>query len=264
MNGTSTTQDREVAILTGAAGGIGSAVALELARANYTVALVDRDAEAAQRTADNVLAAVPGAQLTVFGVDITQGQDVEKYVGRVATDLGTPSVLINNAGVEGRVRSIHEYSEEEFDNVWAVNGRGTWLNIKHVVPLMIARKRGSIVNIASVGAIRASRNLAPYVASKHAVLGLTRSAASDLASDGIRVNAVCPGPVDTRMMASLSSQRISGTDTVQDQKTRMAGNVLLGRFAQPSEIASVVAFLVSDAASFVTGAAIVADGGMTI
>ncbi|OZD12579.1 SDR family oxidoreductase [Rhodococcus sp. 06-156-3C] len=264
MNDASTSQSREVAILTGAAGGIGRAVALELARAGYAVALVDRDAVAAQRTAEKVLSEVLDAHVTVFGADVTQGSDVENYVARVAAEIGTPSVLVNNAGVEGRVRCIHEYSEEEFDTVWAVNGRGTWLNIKHVVPLMLAQQRGAIVNIASVGAIRASKNLAPYVASKHAVLGLTRSAASDLASGGIRVNAVCPGPVDTRMMESLSSQRVVGSDTVADQKARMANNVLLGRFAQPSEIASVVAFLVSDAASFVTGAAIVADGGLTI
>jgi meso-butanediol dehydrogenase / (S,S)-butanediol dehydrogenase / diacetyl reductase len=120
------------------------------------------------------------------------------------------------------------------------------------------------VNIASVAAIRSSELLAPYVASKHAVLGLTRAAASDLASGGIRVNAVCPGPVDTRMMESLGTQRAQPTSDGDEQRARMASNVLLKRFADPAEIASVVTFLGSDAASFITGAAIVADGGLTI
>jgi NAD(P)-dependent dehydrogenase (short-subunit alcohol dehydrogenase family) len=253
-----------VAILTGAAGGIGSAIALELARNGASVALVDRDLDAAERTAGLVRDSVPGATLATFAADVTQGTDVAAYVDAVVKEFGPPGLLVNNAGIEGRVRAIHEYTEEEFDSVWAVNARGTWLNIKHVAPLMLQQQRGAIVNIASVGAIRASSNLAPYVASKHAVLGLTRSAASDLAAGGIRVNAICPGPVDTRMMASLNTQRAGRGSSPEAEQSRLVQRVLLNRMAHPSEIGSVVAFLASDAASFITGASIVVDGGMTI
>ncbi|MGW1027909.1 SDR family NAD(P)-dependent oxidoreductase [Streptomyces sp. NPDC002577] len=253
-----------VAILTGAAGGIGSATALELARGGASVALVDRDAEAAERTAEKIRAALPEATLLAIGADVTRGTDVDAYVARVASELGQPGLLVNNAGIEGRVRAVHEYTEEEFDAVWATNARGAWLNIKYVVPLMLAAGKGAIVNIASVAGIRASRNLAPYTASKHAVIGLTRTAASDLAAGGIRVNAVCPGPVDTRMMASLDTQRVACSAAPEAEQDRMASRVLLNRYAQPEEIAAMVAFLASDAASFVTGAAMVVDGGLTI
>jgi NAD(P)-dependent dehydrogenase (short-subunit alcohol dehydrogenase family) len=253
----------DVAILTGAAGGIGGAVAHELARRGFTLALVDRDLDGAQRTAERVRADIPDAVLVIHAADVSAGSAVEEYVSKVVAELGVPRLLVNNAGIEGQVRPIHEYSEAEFDNVWNVNARGTWLNIKHVAPLMLERGGGAIVNIASVAGIRTSLNLAPYVASKHAVVGLTRAAASDLAP-GIRVNAVCPGPVDTRMLASLNMQRAGNEDAVDAQRARMAGNVRLGRLADPREIASVVAFLASDDASFMTGAAVVADGGMTI
>jgi NAD(P)-dependent dehydrogenase (short-subunit alcohol dehydrogenase family) len=253
-----------VTILTGASGGIGTAVALQLARDGYALALVDRDAARLKLTADQVRDEVPRSTVATYVGDVTSGGDVEAYVKRADAELGTPRLLVNNAGIEGRVRMIHEYSDEEFDEVWSTNTRGTWLNIKHVAPLMLREGRGSIVNIASVAAIRSSVMLAPYVASKHAVLGLTRAAASDLASGNVRVNAICPGPVDTRMMESLGSQRAPSAGDPEEERARMVASVLLKRFADPSEIASVVAFLASDAASFITGAAIVADGGLTI
>ncbi|MFD7204285.1 SDR family NAD(P)-dependent oxidoreductase [Streptomyces sp. NPDC059893] len=253
-----------VAIVTGAAGGIGSATALQLARDGATVALVDRDLEAAEELAAKIRGTYPEAALLPIGADVTRGSEIEAYVARIAAELGPPGLLVNNAGIEGRVRAVHEYTEEEFDAVWATNARGAWLNLKHVVPLMLAEGKGSIVNIASVAGIRASNNLAPYTASKHAVIGLTRTAASDLAAGGIRVNAVCPGPVDTRMMASLDTQRMARSATPEEEKDRLVSRVLLNRLAEPEEIAAMVTFLASDAASFVTGAAMVVDGGLTI
>jgi len=251
------------AIITGAAGGIGRAVARQFARDGFRVALVDRDSAQLEATTDWVRSEVPGSTIVSYVGDVTDGASVESYVSRATADFGAPRVLVNNAGIEGRVRMVHEYSEDEFDQVWAVNARGAWLNIRNVAPVMLRSGGGAIVNIASVAAVKSAVLLAPYVTSKHAVLGLTRAAASDLASGGIRVNAVCPGPVDTRMLESLNAQRSEAEGGVTE-RNRMTSNVLLKRFADPSEIATVVAFLASDAASFITGAAIVADGGLTI
>ncbi len=148
------------AILTGAGGGIGTATAVQLAHDGYALALVDRDQQQLDRVADLVRAEVPTAELRTYVADVTDGAAVAHYVQSAGAELGPIRLLVNNAGIEGRVCAIHEYSEEEFDRVWAVNARGTWLNIKHVVPLLLA-DGGSIVNVASVAALRSSVLLAP-------------------------------------------------------------------------------------------------------
>jgi meso-butanediol dehydrogenase/(S,S)-butanediol dehydrogenase/diacetyl reductase len=253
-----------VAIITGAASGIGAAVSVALASGGASVALVDRDPVGLAATAELIRSTAPVAALATLTADVTRSEDAASCVAAVARDLGVPGTLVNSAGVEGRVCAVHEYTDEEFDHVWSVNTRGAWLMTKHVARRMIeAGEGGTIVNVSSVAAVRATPLLAAYVVSKHAVVGLTRASAVDLAPHGIRVNAVCPGPVDTRMMASLNAQR-AGNGTAEHARNLMAGRTLLKRFASPSEIAEIIAFLTSGSAAFMTGAVVIADGGLTI
>jgi NAD(P)-dependent dehydrogenase (short-subunit alcohol dehydrogenase family) len=250
--------DGKVAMITGAAGGIGSATARVMAREGARLALVDVDEAAVRELADEL-----GGGALAIAADVGDRAAVEGYVARVVAELDGLDVLFNNAGVEGDVAAIHLQDEEQFDRVLRINVKGVWLNLKYAAAAMIERGGGSIINTASVGGVRALSHIAPYVASKHAVVGLTRTAAVDLATLGVRVNVVCPGPVDTRMMVSLERQAADLGISPEDVHAGFIRNIPEGRFAQPHEIGEVVAFLASDAASYVNGAVIPVDGGRT-
>jgi NAD(P)-dependent dehydrogenase (short-subunit alcohol dehydrogenase family) len=238
----------KTAIVTGAAGDIGQAVARLLAAGGATVLAVDVDAAKLE------LAGGDGGNVHPHVADVSDSDAVRGYVD-AARELGGGSIdaFFNNAGIEGPVARIDEYPEEAFDRVCAVNLRGVFLGLRHVAPHMPAG--GSIVNTASTGGLVGFPGGGAYVATKHAVVGLTRVAALDLAAQGVRVNAICPGPVAGRMTRSLEDQ--IGVPGVLLQ------NVPLGRFAEPSDVAGLVAFVLSDAAGHVTGAALPVDGGQT-
>jgi NAD(P)-dependent dehydrogenase (short-subunit alcohol dehydrogenase family) len=245
-----------VALVTGAAGGIGSATARRLAREGARVLLADLPGEGL-----DAVAAALGARGLACPTDVTRDDEVARAVATAERELGGLDFLVNNAGIEGVVASIEEYPLEVFDRVLAVNVRGVFLGMRHAAPALRRRGGGAIVNLASVAGVTGDPSLSAYVASKHAVIGLTRSAAPGFGPQGIRVNAVAPSPVETRMMRSIE-QGLGGQAT-EIVKKRVIDQIPVGRYAEPDEIAALIAFLGSDEARFINGSIYTIDGGMT-
>ncbi len=246
-----------VALVTGGAGGIGRAACLEFARAGAQVVVVDIDGEGAERTAAEIRA--DGGQAMATRADVSQTAEVQAYVKLAVDTYGRIDYFFNNAGIEGKVGPVAEYDEEVWDRVIAVNLKGPFLGLRYVLPVMIAQKKGAIVNTASVAGTLGSPNGSAYSASKHGVLGLTRSAAGEVGKQGIRVNAICPGPIDTRMLQAL--EKMNRPDDPDAFRRWNMGRNPMARYGEAEEVARVVVFLCSDGASFVNGAAWIVDGG---
>lgn len=242
------------ALVTGGISGIGRAIAIRLAQDGADVAIADINAELAEDTLQSIRSF--GRRAFFFKTDVADGAQVAACIDAVEQALGPITAFVNNAGIEGVVCPIQDYPDDVFDRLMDVNVRGTFLGMKHILARMIPRGSGAIVNIASTSAIRGRAALAGYVASKHAVLGLTRVAALDVAGTGIRVNAVLPGPVETRMIRSLDEQAAS-LGGIQRAGSAAA-------YGTPDQVASVVCFLLSDQAAHVNGAALTVDGGISV
>ena len=203
-----------------------------------------------------------GGEALFVQADVTNAADVQAYVNKAVGAYGRIDCFHNNAGIEGKVANIADYDEAMFDSVMAVNVRGVFLGLKYVLKQMLAQgKGGAIVNTASVAGLMGSPGMPAYVASKHAVLGLTKTASGEVARHGIRVNAVCPGPIDTRMIHDLEKQ-LNPSNPGKVEATYQS-SIPIGRYGTAEEVANTVLFLCSDLAGNTTGAHYVVDGGRT-
>jgi NAD(P)-dependent dehydrogenase (short-subunit alcohol dehydrogenase family) len=247
----------QAAIVTGAGGGIGRAVCLLLAEAGASVLAVDLDETSGNETADLVSAA--GGAAKFIRADVSRAEDVAGYIAAAQGAFGRIDILMNNAGMQGPVKPLTDCPDDAFDAVMAVNVRSVFLGMKHVIPIMAAQGRGAIVNTASLGAFIGVRNLGPYAASKHAVMGLTRSTALEVARKGIRINAVCPGPVDTPLLRNI--ERSEAGDDAALLRQRRTASIPQGRYATPDDVASLMVFLASDFAGHIVGQGIHVNGG---
>ena len=242
--------DETVVLVTGGARGIGRAIVEVALQERARVAFVDVDEAAGRATAD----ALGGAAVFV-AADVADEREVAAAVARAQGELGPIGALVNNAGRNAYADPV-QMTEREWDDVFAVDLKGTWLTSKHVAPAMVERRAGAIVNIASLHARLTARGMFPYAAAKSGLVGLTRSLALELAPHNVRVNAVSPGYTRTALVEEYLELRGA------DQEAAILATQPLGRIAEPHEVAEVVCFLASDAASFVTGADWAVDGGL--
>jgi NAD(P)-dependent dehydrogenase (short-subunit alcohol dehydrogenase family) len=250
--------DGRVAVVTGAAGVIGTATMRLLAERGARIVAVDRKPQDLQTAVRDLPAT---AQALAITADVTSEGDVAEYVRTAVDKFGTIDVFYNNAGIEGDIAPITRYSLETFRKVIDVNVVGVFLGLKHVLPVMLKQNKGSIINTASIAGLIGSPEVAVYSASKHAVIGLTKSAAQECTATGVRVNCVCPGLIDSRMLSAIIEGRNPGNTPVPNDK--IVERIPARRLGLASEVASVVAFLASDEASYVSGSAYTVDGGRT-
>lgn len=239
----------KVAIVTGGSSGIGRASAIAFAREKAMVVVASRREDEGQETVRLIKEA--GSDGFFVKTDVAKEADVKAMVEKTIQAYGRLDYAFNNAGIEQLPTPLVEQTEETFDKVMNINVKGVWLSMKYQIPQMLKNGGGAIVNMSSVAGLIGTPTLSIYVASKHAVLGLTKSIALEYAKSGIRVNAVCPGYIQTEMVERFDRQ-------MQEQMVQMHP---IGRAGQPEEIAEAVVWLCSDKASFVTGHSLTLDGG---
>ncbi len=246
----------KVVLVTGGGTGIGRASALRLAAEGASVVVGNRNEAAGEETVQLITAA--GGKATFLRTDVTNEQDIIALQQHALDTFGDLHCAFNNAGIEGKTASVAEDTYENWRNIFEVNVLGVWAAMKHQINHMVSNGGGSIINNASIAGLIGFPNFAAYVASKHAVLGLTKTAALEYGSKGIRVNAVSPGAIETPMLDRF---------TTQGQQDHMRDNMIqmhpIGRLGKSEEIASAVAWLCADESSFVLGQSITVDGGFT-
>ena len=253
----------KVVVVTGAAKGIGAAVAVRCASEGAVVVIVDRDQDGLKATEGQIISRVgEDRQIAMVAGDLTQEETIESMLAVAQREFGGLHGLVNNAGIFGEYARLEDNDNEFFERMVHTNVRPVWQAIKGAKSLMVKAGGGSIVNIASMAAMRANRGLSLYGLTKGAVANLTMNAATEYARHNIRVNAICPGPIDTDMLGQVETfidERGSAT-----AKARITQTIPLGRYGKPEEIAAVAAFLLSDDAGFVTGVRMPVDGGQSL
>jgi len=245
----------KIGLVTGGGAGIGLAVAEGFIKRGGKVAIVDNApsvVETAQKLGNGTVGIV---------ADVSRSEDVQAYVKATLDAFGRIDCFANSAGIEGKIAPTAEYDEAMWDRIIAVNLTGTFLGLRHVLPVMIKQGAGSVVNLSSSAGVIGTPRMPAYTASKHGVIGLTKTAAGEVGRQGIRINAVCPGPTDTRMLRSIETM-INPNDPDAVRGAYQAA-IPTGRYSTPEEIANVVLFLLSDLASSVTAAHYIVDGGRT-
>ena len=252
----------QVAIVTGAGRGIGRATALELARLGADIVVAELDTAGGKRTAEEVAAL--GRRAVVVPTDVTSRADLAAMVDRARGELGRIDILVNNAGIYRAAASL-DVTEEHWDAVLDINARAVFFATQAVLPTMIAQHRGVIVSLASMAGKIGSRTNLPYNVSKAAVISMTKSLALAHAADGIRVNCVCPGFVETDMWDAVAREQGKLLGLTAEEFTRQrASQVPLGRMERPEDVANVIGFLASPRAGYMTGQALSVDGGLVM
>jgi NAD(P)-dependent dehydrogenase (short-subunit alcohol dehydrogenase family) len=244
--------DGKVALVTGAGAGIGQAAALAMAREGATIVIADRDPAGGATTLEMLKAR--GGQGLATTIDTSVASQVEVLIQRAVDAYGRLDCAVNNAGIQGQISSTTECTEENWDRIVSVNLKGVWLCLKYEIGQMLRQGGGAIVNVASNFGLVGSRGMPAYAASKHGVIGLTKTAALEYARHDVRVNAVCPGPTRTPMLETVLREQPEIVAAIEAAQP-------IGRIGRAQEIAEAILWLCSDGASFVTGAALSVDGG---
>ncbi|MFW5878324.1 MAG: glucose 1-dehydrogenase [Myxococcota bacterium] len=245
--------EEKTVVVTGAAAGIGKAAALAFGREGARVLVADLDAHRAEETAETIRKAQ--GEAIAMRVDVSIDEEVGSMIDTCVESYGGLDIAFNNAGIEGKAAPTHECTYENWERTLAVNLLGTWLCMRHEIPRMLERGGGSIINMSSVAGLAGIEQMPAYVAAKHGVIGLTKTAALELADKGIRVNAVCPGAIRTEMV-----ERYTGGSC--EAMREMEADEPMRRLGSPEEVAETVLFLAGEGASFITGHALAVDGGM--